>query len=234
LDKDFLDQDGGQHRMHISWRTGLRLLLIAVAVFLLWGRFGSHWLAKTPPAKPVTDLSQTMPLNQPGGAPEPDEAYEVYSALYQTHMDDPLAFSENSMTDIPQVGASCLKPTTPSEQEMTDSFVAANQQSHRWERKFSIPQDYRLLTNSEVWLLRQCRATNGSDQARCKDYMQFRTVRLLGAPGFDHAHSAALVSIIKSCGHLCGGGGIFAVEKAGGTWKRSATTDFTRDCNWMY
>jgi hypothetical protein len=43
-----------------------------------------------------------------------------------------------------------------------------------------------------------------------------------------------LVSVIKSCGHLCGSGGIFAVEKMGGTWQRSPNSDFTRDCSWMY
>ena len=98
---------------------------------------------------------------------------------------------------------------------MNDAFVASNQQTHRWEQKFSIPQSYRLLPASE-------------------SYKQLRYVRLLGVPGFDHAHDRALVSVIKSCGHLCGSGGIFAVEKTGGTWQRSVTTGFTRDCSWMY
>ena len=160
-----------------------------------------------------------MPLNQPGGGVVPTEAYAVYSALYQAPMQEPLVFSEDSLTDIPQVNGSCLRPTTAQEHEMTDAFVAANQQTHRWEQKFSIPQGYRLLPHSELTQ---------------ENYKQVRYVRLLGVPGFDHAHTRALVSIIKSCGHLCGSGGIFAVERMGGTWRRSATTDFTRDCSWMY
>jgi hypothetical protein len=193
------------------------LVVVLVAGTLLWLGIHSPWKAKTP--TPITDLGATMPLNQPGGGLVPTEAYAVYSALYQVPMQEPLVFSEDSLTDIPQVNGSCLRPTTAQEHEMTDAFVAANQQTHRWEQKFSIPQGYRLLPHSEL---------------AQENYKQLRYVRLLGVPGFDRAHTRALVSVIKSCGHLCGSGGIFAVEKTGGAWQRSATTDFTRDCSWMY
>ncbi len=175
-----------------------------------------------------------MPLNQPGGGVVPMESYAVYSALYQAPMLEPLVFSEDSLTDIPQVNGSCLRPSTPQEHNMTDAFVAANQQSHRWEQKFSIPQGYRLLRHSDVVQAQMCMAIHKRDAAACESYKQVRYVRLLGVPGFDHAHTRALVSVIKSCGHLCGSGGVFAVEKTGGTWQRSVTTDFTRDCSWMY
>jgi hypothetical protein len=193
------------------------LVVVLVAGTLLWVGIHSRQGPKTP--TPMTDLGATMPLNQPGGGVVPTEAYAVYSALYQAPMQEPLVFSEDSLTDIPQVNGSCLRPTTAQEHEMTDAFVAANQQTHRWEQKFSIPQGYRLLPRSEL---------------AQENYKQLRYVRLLGVPGFDHAHTRALVSVIKSCGHLCGSGGIFAVEKRGGVWQRSATTDFTRDCSWMY
>jgi hypothetical protein len=214
--------------------TRLWLLLLVVAAALLWVGIVSLRRAKTHTSAPITDLGATMPLNQPGGGVVPAEAYEVYSALYLAPMQEPLVFSEDSLTDIPQVNGSCLRPVTPQEHEMTDAFVAANQQSHRWEQKFSIPQGYRLLPHSEVAQAQMCLATHGRDVASCESYKRLRYVRLLGVPGFDRAHTQALVSVIKSCGHLCGSGGIFAVEKAGGTWKRSATTDFTRDCSWMY
>jgi hypothetical protein len=201
--------------MHISrW---IWLVAVLVAGTLLWLGIHSPHKAKAP--TPVTDLGATMPLNQPGGGLFPTEAYAVYSALYQAPMQEQLVFSEDSLTDIPQVNGSCLRPTTAQEHEMTDAFVAANQQTHRWEQKFSIPQGYRLLLHSELTQ---------------ENYKRLRYVRLLGVPGFDHAHTRALVSVIKSCGHLCGSGGIFAVEKKGGTWQRSAITDFTRDCSWMY
>ena len=201
----------------------LWLLLLVVAAALVWAGIVSLHRAKTPvntpPVNtPMTDLGATMPLNQPGGGVVAAEAYAVYSALYQAPMQEPLVFSEDSLTDIPQVNGSCLRLATTQEHEMNDAFVASNQQSHRWEQKFSIPQGYTLLPESESY----------------KSYKQLRYVRLLGVPGFDHAHDRALVSVIKSCGHLCGSGGIFAVEKTGGTWRRSATTDFTRDCSWMY
>jgi hypothetical protein len=190
---------------------------VALAVVSLWITLAFR--AKRQ-AKPITDLGVTMPLNQPGGAPVSAEAYEVYSALYQAPMAEMLAFAEDSVTDVPQVNGNCLRPATTQEQEMTVAFVAANRQSHRWERKFSIPQGYRLLPQTEL--------------AQAQTYQQLRYVRLLGNPGFNHAHTRALVSVIKSCGHLCGSGGIFAVEKMGGIWQRSPNSDFTRDCSWMY
>jgi hypothetical protein len=202
--------------MRFSWRPGVFLLLVAMALVWVW--IASLHRAKKQPGKPVTDLGVTMPLNQSGDGPASAEAYEVYSALYQAPMQEALAFAEDSVTDIPQVNGNCLRPTTAQEQEMTGAFVAANQQSHRWEQKFSIPQGYRLLPQSEL------------DQV----HEHLRYVRLLGVPGFDHDHTRALVSVIKSCGRLCGSGGIFAVEKRAGTWQRSQTTDFTRDCSWIY
>ena len=99
-----------------------------------------------------------MPLNQPGGGVAPAEAYEVYSALYQAPMHEQLVFAEDSETDIPQVNGSCLQPGSSQEKEMTDAFVAANQQSHRWEQKFSIPQGYRLLPHAEIAQAQTCLA----------------------------------------------------------------------------
>ncbi|HEX3437759.1 MAG TPA: hypothetical protein VHT24_13405, partial [Pseudacidobacterium sp.] len=72
------------------------------------------------------------------------------------------------------------------------------------------------------------------DVAACATYKQLKHVRYLGVPGFDRTRTHALVSVIKSCGGLCGSGGIFAVEKIDGRWQRSAPTDFTRNCSWMY
>ncbi|HET6218657.1 MAG TPA: hypothetical protein VFE27_16665 [Acidobacteriaceae bacterium] len=203
------------------------VLVVAVLVLGVW-IFSAHH------RKPITDLGITMPLNEAGGGPVSAEAYEVYSALYQAPMHEPLAFSAESFTDIPQVNGNCLRPATPREQEMTAAFVAANRQNHRWEQKFSIPQGYRLLPRNKVAQAQICLATHDRESAACEDYKQLRYVRLLGVPGFDHAHTRALVSVIKSCGRLCGSGGIFAVEKTGGTWQRSQLTDFTQDCSWIY
>ncbi len=218
--------------MRVSWRVLLRVLLVVVAAVLLWERFGAHRHEGSPGG--VTDLNTTSPLNQPNGGPVSDEAYAVYSALYKEPMDQPLAFCEASVTDIPQVDGSCLKPSTAEERQMTDSFVAANRQTHRFEKKFSIAQGYRLLSVNDVDTARRCRVAKDVDSPQCKPYADLKTIRLLGAPGFDDAHSRALVSVIKSCGKLCGSGGIFAVEKSGDSWVRSAPSDFTRDCNWMY
>jgi hypothetical protein len=220
--------------MRISWRLWLRASLAVVVVILIWARIAVHRHTTTPAIKPIPDLAAASPLNQPGGEAAPAEAYEIYSALYQARMEEPLAFAGDSVTDIPQVDGSCLKPSTPQEHEMTDAFVAANQRSHRWEQKFSIAQGYRVLARGELAQAQACLATHGRDAARCESYKQLRHVRYLGVPGFDHTHTRALVSVIKSCGGLCGSGGIFAVERTGDTWQRSVTTDFTRDCSWMY
>jgi hypothetical protein len=220
--------------MHTSWRLSLWVSLVVVATVLIWIRIASQHHAKPSTPKLITDLAATSPLNQPGGGVAPAEAYEIYSALYSTPMQEPLAFAENSVIDIPQVDGSCLQPSTQEEHEMTDAFVAANRQSHRWEQKFSIAQGYRLLQGRELTQAHACLATQGRDVAACASNKQLKHVRYLGVPGFDHTRTHALVSVIKSCGGLCGSGGVFAVEKIHGRWQRSAPTDFTRNCSWMY
>ncbi len=220
--------------IHRSWRFWLRICLLGIAIVLLLVRLAPFRHVKAPPTQHIADLAATSPLNQPGDGVAPADAYEVYSGIYRTSSPDPLAFAENSITDIPQVDGSCLKPSTPEEHEMADAFVAANRQSHRWEQKFSIAQGYRLLPRAEIAKAQSCLATHGRDAAACESYKQLRYVRFLGVPGFDQAHTHALASVIKSCGGFCGNGGIFAVEKIDGSWQRSPTTDFTRNCSWMY
>jgi len=188
--------------MRLSWRLLLRVLLAFVALSLAWHWIGLRWNARSSAPKPVADLGATMPMNQAGGGVAPADAYEVYSGLYQAPMDEPLAFAESSVTDIPQVDGSCLKPTTAEEREMADAFVAANRQSHRWEQKFSIAQGYKLLPHGELVQVQNCLATHGRDAAKCEAYKQIKYVRYLGVPGFDQAHGHALVSVIKSCGGL--------------------------------
>jgi len=232
--------------MRLSPRLGFRLVLIAVAVVIILVRLiprhtpHSAPRSTTRPAahSSIPDLAQTSPLNQPGGGPVPPDAYPVYSALYQTPSqpapDEPLAFAAESRTDIPQVGGSCLKPTTPDEHEMNDAFVAANQQSHVWEQKFTLPEPYAVLSPADTAQAQACLASHDSTSAGCVPYKQLRHVRFLGVPGFDRAHTHALVSVIKNCGGFCGSGGIFAVEKSGRSWKRSAPSSFTSDCSWTY
>ena len=68
----------------------------------------------------------------------------------------------------------------------------------------------------------------------CAAYKDLRHVRFLGAPGFNADHTRALVSIIRKCGQYCGAGGIFEVEKTGGTWKRAQPGAFAEECSWMF
>lgn len=224
--------------MRLSPRLGLRIVLVVIAVAIICVRLIPRHVVPKEAASPIPDLAATSPLNQPGGAAAPVEAYDIYSALYQEPAGEPLVFAENSVTDIPQVGGSCLKPTTPEEKEMTDAFVEANRESHRWEQKFTIPQGYRLLAPGEVTQAQAClEAAHGhgaQDATKCESYKQIRHVRFLGVPGSNQQHTRALVSVIRSCGEFCGNGGIFAVEKSDGAWRRSETTDFTRDCSWTY
>ena len=122
-----------------------------------------------------------MTLNQPGGGVVPAEAYGVYSALYQAPMQEPLVFSEDSLTDIPQVNGSCLRPTSAQEHEMTDAFVAANQQTHRWEKKFSIPKGYQLLPPTELAQAQTCAATHGRNVASCESLQTTQICTLAGS-----------------------------------------------------
>jgi len=220
--------------MRISLRAILTAVLVTVAVGLILLRIFGHRGFYLKVAPSVPDRSTTSPLNIPGGGPAPADTYEVYSALYKDPMDEPLVFSEDSVTDIPQVNGSCLKPTTPEEHQLTAAFEAANRQAHRWEQKFTIGQGYRLISRTDAAQAQVCLQTRGQDAARCDPFKQVRHVRFLGVPGFDPSHTHALVSVVKMCGRYCGNGGIFEVERAGGTWKRSEPTDFTRDCSWMY
>lgn len=220
--------------MRISIRALLTAILVTIAVGFLFLRIFSHggFFVKMAPAVP--DRAVTSPLNVPGGGPAPGEAYEVYSALYREPMDEPLVFSNDSVTDIPQVNGSCLRPSTPEERELTDAFEAANRQAHRWEQKFTIPPGYRLISRADAGQAQTCIQTHGQDAAHCDAFKQVRHVRYLGVPGFDRSDTHALVSVVKMCGRYCGNGGIFEVEKTGGTWKRAAPTDFTSECSWMY
>jgi hypothetical protein len=212
----------------------LRVVLVAIAGALLWGWTSWNRHREMLASKAISDLSTTSPLNQQGGGLVAAEAYEIYSALYQAPMEEPLAFAEDSMTDIPQVDGSCLKPSTPEERAMADAFAAANRQSHRWEQRFAIPGGYRLLRKSEALQAQTCVESHGQDVARCGNYKLLRHVRYLGVPVFDSTHTRALVSVVKKCGGFCGSGGIFEVEKTDGAWRRAEATDFTRECSWMY
>ena len=87
--------------MRLSPRLGFRLILVAIAVAIIGLRLIPRHFPRTPANTRIPDLSATNPLNQAGGGDAPAEAYEVYSALYQSPSDEPLVFSEKSVTDIP-------------------------------------------------------------------------------------------------------------------------------------
>jgi len=220
--------------MRISTSGWVRLVLAILIAGYLCFRIIAPRFAKPGAHGTIPDLSHTSPLNQPGGGEVSAEAYEIYSALYQQPQPEPLAFAEDSQTDVPQVNGSCLTPSTPEEREMVDAFVAANQQSHHWERKFTIPAGYLQLSKTEAAKAQSCIANRGTAGADCAPYQKLQHVRFLGVPGADHAHTRALVSVIKECGGDCGSGGIFEVEKSGSTWRRAEPTKFTRNCSWMY
>jgi hypothetical protein len=218
-------------RASTRWWIWLSLAVAATGVFCF--RIFVPRVAKPDMSAAIPDLSVSNPLNRPGGGDVAAEAYEVYSALYQQPQQEPLAFAEDSRTDIPQVNGSCLRPSAPQEHEMADAFVAANQQSHRWEKKFAIPAGYQLLSRISAAKAWRC-MSDGKSAVDCAAYQSFRHLRYLGVPGFDHTHTRALVSVIKMCGNQCGGGGIFEVEKSGNTWRRAEPSNFTRECSWMY
>jgi uncharacterized protein YbdZ (MbtH family) len=215
-----------------GWRLWATVAVTATAI--LWVRLAVRSHRSLIGPKPIVDLSQTSPLNRPGGGTAPADAYEVYSALYQDPVNEPLVFAAESVTDIPQVNGSCLQPSTPDEHVMTDAFVAANGQSRLWEPKFAIPQGYRLIPRSEARVIQSCLESHFEDPGRCAGYKNIAHVRFLGVPGFNRSHTQAIVSVVKMCGGFCGSGGIFVVERSGHTWRRAATTDFTRECSWMY
>ncbi|HKF47312.1 MAG TPA: hypothetical protein VKB38_08130 [Terracidiphilus sp.] len=208
------------------------LILIVIAAGVLAFRIYHRVVGRG--ASSISDLSVTDPLNQPGADPAPAEAYGVYSALYEKPEGEPLAFAGYTSTDIPQVGGSCLSPSTPDEHEMADAFVAANRKSHRWEQKFDIPQGYQLLSAVQTSQALACLAAPHRDAGPCQPWQNLRHVRFLGNPGFDSTHSHAVVSIIRKCGRYCGAGGLFVVEKDGGTWRRSDPTPFVENCSWMF
>jgi hypothetical protein len=220
--------------MGTSRGTWVRVTAIVAVVLLLMVRFAWQRHAKMTSQDAIPDRSLTSPLNRPGGGSAPDEAYAIYSALYETPAGEPLAFAEDSVTDIPQVDGSCLKPSTPEQREMTAAFESANRQSHRWENRFTIPAGYRLLSPGETVEAKACLDNHAPHPANCGKYKQIRHVRFLGIPGINQNHTRALVSVVRMCGPYCGNGGIFEVEKTGATWRRADPSDFTRNCSWMY
>jgi hypothetical protein len=218
-----------------TWRIAVWAALLAMACMVALVRFGGH--GRRGEKQPgIADLSVTNPLNVPGGAPEPEEAYAIYSALYQEKANEPLAFANYTSTDIPQLDGSCLKPQTADERAMADGFEAANKQSHAWEQRFAMAQGYQLLTAREVNEAMECleAGEKAATLPECAAYKELRHVRFLGAPGFNTDHTRALVSIIRKCGQYCGAGGIFEVEKSGGSWKRAEPGTLAEECSWMF
>ena len=219
--------------MRVSRTLWLWVSLVVVALAILILRFIVPHRVEAPVSKPIADLSATSPLNQQGGGAVALDAYDVYSALYQAAQPEPLAFAEESLTDIPQVNGSCLRPSNEEERAMADAFIAANKQSHRWEKRFSIPSNYTMLSAGESRTAEACIETHAQGSV-CERYKMLKHVRYLGVPGFNHTHTKALVSVVRKCGKYCGAGGIFMVENAGGVWRRSEVSDFVRECSWMY
>lgn len=220
--------------MAVGRALGIRIVLLVLVALLALGWGWLRWRRSAPRGSGIPDRSASEPLNQPGGGPAPEDAYEVYAALYNEPAQETLAFAEDSVTDIPQMGGSCLKPSTEEERELVKAFEAANAQSHQWEKKFAIAAGYSVLTRSQAENAQECIKSRFQDQQGCAAYRALRHVRYLGVPGFDSTHTHALVSIVRMCGGDCGSGGIFEVEKTGGTWKRADATEFTSNCSWMY
>src|SRR3569832_2824726 len=108
--------------MQFSRTLWLWASLAVVAMAILPVRFIAPRHVEAPVSKPIPDLSVTSPLNQPGGAAIATDAYEVYSALYQLPETEALFFAEDSLTDIPQVDGSCLKPSNSEERQLSDAF----------------------------------------------------------------------------------------------------------------
>ena len=201
-------------RASTRWWIGLSLAVVAAGIFFF--RILSPHDTMPDARGTIPDLSVTSPLNQPGGGDVAAEAYEVYSALYQQPQQEPLAFAEDSRTDIPQVNGSCLKPSTPQEHEMADGICGCEPAKP--------PLGEKVHDSGWVSALSECRGTQrprscladrGRGGADCSPYQKLMHVRFLGVPGFDHTHTRALVSVMKMCGGDCGSGGIFEVEKSG-------------------
>src|SRR5437879_2123816 len=101
--------------MRVAQTRWLWISLAVIAAGIVLVRVFSLHNSKRIERVAIPDLSSTSPLNQPGGGGISAEAYEVYSALYQQPQQEPLAFAEDSRTDIPQVNGTCLKPSTTQE-----------------------------------------------------------------------------------------------------------------------
>jgi hypothetical protein len=216
--------------MRPSRHLWLTLALVIIAAVMLWNRYRPAHRS----ASRINDRAVTSPLNQPGGGEAPAEAYQVYSGIYQTPSTEPLAFAQDSGTDIPQLNGICLKPSTPEERQMVSAFEAANRQAQLWDAHFTIPEGYAILSASEAAEAQNCISSHAQNAAQCAPYKNLQHVRILGVPGFNAAHTRALVSILIKCGRYCGTGGIFEATKENGVWKRAAPTPFTSDCSWRY
>src|SRR5579875_3660669 len=166
--------------MKMSWRWGLRGVLLVIAVALLWYRLRPHRTPPSPPPAPtIPGVASGSDLNQPGGGPAPADAYPVYAGLYQTPLDEPVAIASRSVVDIPQVGGSCLKPSNADEREMTDAFTAANRQSHTWQPKFSVNGGYKLLDNQQAAQAQSC-LEHHDTSGECAQWKGIRHLRFLG------------------------------------------------------
>ncbi len=160
------------------------------------------------------------------------DVYSLYSTIYQA---GPGSGELLGITASPlplKDSLTCLKPSTPEEQEMVEAAKDQLVGPIEWKRQFNFGRAYTLIPPGQVTKAIDCIQFSGKGTpAGCKPYSGLRYVRFLSIPVFNRDHTRALVATARICGGLCGSGGAFVYRKTTQGWELE-TGSFAK-CAWI-
>ncbi len=159
------------------------------------------------------------------------ESYALYSAIYRSSKglasDEVIGIAAEPLSFPSDL--SRLKPSTAEERQMVEAASAVKPDLAEWKRRFDLGRAYILIPPAATDKAIDCIGESQTNHhvTGCEPYVKLRYVRFLSIPIFNKDHTRALVAIDRSCGGLCGNGGIYAYRRTNKGWELD-TTSFAR------
>ena len=163
-----------------------------------------------------------------------EDSYALYSSIYRDSQsleaDEIIGIAAKPLAIRLYEG--CVKPVTAEEREMVEAARAASNVQTEWEARFDLGRPYRLIPSTETDKAIDCvqdmRMKKGP--SGCEAYVKMRYIRFFSVPVFNRDHTRALIAISRSCGGLCGNGGLLVYRKTRAGWEREPDSFAT--CAW--
>ena|SRR5581483_10732028 len=125
-----------------------------------------------------------------------------------------------------------LRPSTPEEREMASAVRNQIVGPVQWKRQFEFGRAYVLIPPPEINKAIDCiQFSKDAHLAGCESCANLHYVRFLSIPIFNKDQTKALVSMTRSCGGLCGNGGVFVYHKTKDGWELEMNS--FAECHWL-